>query len=420
MDEIVKIEENKFEIVRQSIREDFKNNAYVIEAIKAANASCFRSAIGSIWNATIDDLRRKIIYRSLEMFNKEMNPKKEIKKYDDFQDYVNDDELLEGAYKIGVIGWEAHKVLRTCKESRHLFDGHPASSEPTLLKTISIFEDCVKYVLSQECPPQIIDVDSYLAEMEKDSFDKSEIAISHALDDLPDIYKNKLSNMLFTRFVDEGCSSQFKNNCLSVSKILWNILPQDIIKQICNRVDTEINNGNKSRIDSSFEFINNVDEIKNLSTFARRYLLDPVIKKLNSNFGNFTIENDAVEFLEIYASYIPKDLVYEYVNGLTQTYVGMIGRSFNFARTDFYADLAAYKIPRMFEKFDPYAISCFKDVVKSNVSLKDRIKSSNVKLNRLRTLGKILIKQINETNENYEFLNCLITESEEQNFYKNL
>jgi hypothetical protein len=68
-----------------------------------------------------------------------------IKTYEDFQNRVNDDQLIEGAYQIGVIGWEASKVLKHAKETRHIFDGHPKSSDPSVLKVLVMMEDSIKY-----------------------------------------------------------------------------------------------------------------------------------------------------------------------------------------------------------------------------------------------------------------------------------
>lgn len=125
------------------VREDMRTNPYIIEAIRVLPVQGYRSAIGAFWNAVVDDLRNKIIFRSISLFNKETEIKREIKTYDDFQNLVNDDQLIEGAYKIGVIGWEAYKILKHSKESRHVFFGHPSSSEPSLIKVLSVIDDCI-------------------------------------------------------------------------------------------------------------------------------------------------------------------------------------------------------------------------------------------------------------------------------------
>ena len=45
------------------------------ETLKILTVGGYRSAIGSFWNAVVDDLRNKILFRSISMFNKEMKPR---------------------------------------------------------------------------------------------------------------------------------------------------------------------------------------------------------------------------------------------------------------------------------------------------------------------------------------------------------
>jgi hypothetical protein len=176
------------------IRPEMQNNPYIHEALRVLPVHGYRSAIGSIWNAVIDDLRNKVMFRSLSLFNKEICKKvgKECKTYEDFQEFVNDDVLIEGAYKIGVIGWEAQKVLKHSKETRHIFDGHPKSTEPSIIKVLAMLEDCTKYVLKEEYPLQIIDIDEYITTMGTGTYDRNTIGIENSLGELPDVYKNEL------------------------------------------------------------------------------------------------------------------------------------------------------------------------------------------------------------------------------------
>ena len=151
-----------------NVREEVMDNPYIKEALRVLPTGGYRSAIGSYWNAVVDDLRKKVIHRSLDLFNKELTLKRAIKTYEDFQDYVTDYDLIEGAFKIGVIGWEAKRMLNQARETRNVFDGHPASSEPNIFKVLDMITDCNKYVLSQEYPISIIDVDKYLSIMDSD------------------------------------------------------------------------------------------------------------------------------------------------------------------------------------------------------------------------------------------------------------
>ncbi len=227
-----------------NVREDAQDNPYLIEAIKVLPAGGYRSAIGCVWNAVVDDLRNKILYRSIDLFNSSVTLQRKVETYEDFQNHVNDDQLIDGAYKIGVIAWEASKILKHAKETRHVFDGHPKSSEPSLVKVLSMLDDCVKYVLSQPYAPKIIDIGAYLTQMAEPDYDRNEIAIENALLEFPEIYKNELANRLFTTYIHVSSSSILRSNIEFAAPILWDVLPREVKHQIVRRVDQEISAGN--------------------------------------------------------------------------------------------------------------------------------------------------------------------------------
>jgi hypothetical protein len=219
------------------VREDMRDNPYIQEALRVLPVQGYRSAIGAFWNAVVDDLRNKIMFRSVELFNKEVNVGRKIETYEDFQNYVNDDQLIEGAYKIGVIGWEAYKVLRHSKEARHIFCGHPKSSEPSLVKVLSVIDDCVKYVLNEEYPAEIINIDEYIENLKSDDFDRNEVAIENAVGDLPETYKNLLVNLLFTIHIQADSSSVLTSNIEFVASLFWKVLSKSVKIQVVHRID---------------------------------------------------------------------------------------------------------------------------------------------------------------------------------------
>ena len=281
-----------------------------------------------------------------------------------------------------------------------------------------MMEDCIKYVLSQPYPPQIIDVDAYIAKMGDPDFDSSEIGIQNAIDDLPEIYLKQLANMLFSKFVDNGCPSDLKNNIQAVSPIVWSQLTSELRDALAKRVDTEISRADQVTIGAAFDFIGIVDGYHYLTASSRRYLLGPIIAELDSGLDDFATENRCVEQLFPYAGFIPRDLIYQYVSSLTQTYVGRIGVSYYYNRTDFYADRAALKIPKMFERFDAYSIDCFVECVRENSTLRNRVLSNTVKMRRLRTLGNVLFSIMPAGYPKADFIQALIDESKEADFAK--
>lgn len=378
-----------------------------------------RSAIGSYWNAVADDLRRKIIHRSLDLFNKEVNPKKEIKTYEDFQNHLTDFELIDGAYKIGVISWEAQKLLHQARETRNIFDGHPDSSDPTLFKVFNMIADCNRYVLSQDYPLTIIDVNQYILTMDTDSYSKNEIAIEQAFTDLPEIYKSEMTNRLFTLYISDKASTRLKSNIELSYPILWKVISREIRQQIGKRYDKLVVEGNNDFIVKGTDLLTIVDGLRYVSAASRRILFEPAIKELEDNLDNWTEEGKSVKYLQRLGSNIPTDLLSRFVSALTLTYVGYKGGSYQYARTTFYSNSAAPKISEMFEKFDNSSTEAFIETIKSNDKLQQRIRYAG-QLNRLRTLGDILLNKPEIRADSKEFLELLVDIEKTKEFYSAL
>ena len=401
------------------VRSDMQDNPYIQEALRVLPAGGYRSAIGSFWNAVVDDLRNKIIFRSLNLFNKEIKIGHEIKTYDDFLNYVNDDQLIEGAYKIGVIGWEAYKLLKQSKEARHIFYGHPKSSDPSIIKVLSVIDDCIKYVLNEEYPVKIIDIDEYIDTLKTENYDRNEISIANALNDLPENYKNELLNRLFSIYISPDVSSILSSNIEFLSPLLWKVISKDIKIQITRRVDQEYPKGNLLKTQRAFNFINLVHANIYLSLNAKKYLLEPLIKNLKVNLDNWSVENEMVRKLSVYADIIPEELIDDYVSAITHTYVGTVGSSLQWARTDFYANGAACYIPDMFEAFNDRMIDSFISTLKTSDILKQRIKTPS-KIRRLRTLGTIALGKCSESYPQKNILQLLVDDTKELEFQKNI
>ncbi|WP_203288181.1 hypothetical protein [Metabacillus sp. cB07] len=402
-----------------NVREEMQDNPYIEEAIRVLPVGGYRSAIGAFWNAVVDDLRNKIIFRSTTLFNKEIELQREIKSYEDFQNYVNDDQLIEGAYKIGVIGWEASKVLRHAKETRHIFSGHPKSTDPSIIKVLAMMDDCIKYVLNEEYPMQIIDLEEYMSIMATEQYDRNAIGIENALGDLPEKYKNELANRLFTSYTHQNSSTVMRSNIEFCAPILWKVLSRQVKMQIIRRVDQQIISGNSTSIHLSFSFVETVGGNIYLTLNAKKYIIEPVINELFDNLDVFNVEDKCVKELERFAGSVPIELLYKYVNALTQTYIGHVGGSANYSRTDFYANGASIRIPGMFEKFDDAAADAFIDALKTNKKIKKRIKNP-AKLRRLRSLGNIVLERVSENYQDKSILLNLIDETKEKEFFESI
>ena len=402
-----------------NVREEVRDDPYLAEALKVLPVKGYRSAIGAYWNAVVDDLRNKILHRSIDLFNKEMQPKKKIEKYEDFQDHVTEYDLIEGAYKIGVLSWEARKLLHQARETRNIFYGHPKSSDPSLVKVLDLISDCNRYVLSEEYPPSIIDISTYLAQMDSGSYDQNEIAIEQAFSDLPSVYKSELSNRFYSAYVSENTSTDLRSNIEFCAPILWSVLTKEDKKQLGKRLDKEIVAGNKEKIDRGVGYIKLVEGMMYVSTTSRRIVFEPVIAELEENLDNWSTEGRLVRELRSLGTNIPANLIERYVSALTHTFVGYKGSSVQYSRTDFYSNAAANTINTMFHSFDNAAVDAFVKTVRGSEKLQRRIKSAG-QLARLRILGNILLEKAALDDDTSEFLELLVDEDSTGEFYESL
>jgi len=418
----ITIPQDKLEYLQReltNVREDYADNKYVKEAITVLAAGGLRSTIGSYWNAVVDDLRRKIMHRSIDLFNKEINPKKEIKTYEDFQNHLTDFELIDGAYKLGVISWEAHKLLHQARETRNIFDGHPDSSDPTLFKVFNMIADCNRYVLSQDYPLTIIDVNDYILTMDTDTFNKNEIAVEQAFTDLPEIYKNEMSNRLFTLYIGDNASTTLKSNIEFSYPVLWKVISKEIRQQIGKRFDKLIVEGNRDKIEKANNLLTIVQGLRYVSAASRKILFEPAIKDLEDNLDNWGAEGRAVQYLQRLGTNIPSEFIGRFVSALTLTYVGYKGGSYQYARTEFYSNAAAPRISEMFEKFDNASAEAFIETIKTNEKLQQRIKYTN-QLTRLRTLGNILLNKPEIREDTRDFIEALVDPDKTKDFFISL
>ncbi len=398
-----------------NVREDLQDSPYIIEALKVLPVGGYRSAIGQFWNAVVDDLRNKIIFRGVHLFNQEVSVGREIKTYEDFQNHVNDDQLIEGAYKTGVIGWEASKILRQAKETRHIFSGHPKSSDPSPLKVLAMMDDCIKYVLNQEYPTQLIDINDYLDILRSSDYDRNDIAIENAIGDLPEKYKSELANRLFSVYIHPDSPSTLIGNIEYMVPFLWRTLPKDVKVQVIRRIDQEYPKGNAVITERAFQFSAVVKATRYLSASARKYKISPIVEKLKNNLDEWAVEGECVKELMAFSEVIPNELQADYVSSLTLTYVGYVGSSSHYARRDFYSNAASPYIPKMFEKFNDAMIGEFVETIISSDVLRRRLESP-IKLRRLRNLGEICLERCSDSFEHIDILELLCDEDNEEGF----
>ena len=148
-------------------------------------------------------------------------------------------------------------------------------------------------------------------------------------------------------------------------------------------------------------------------------MFEPAIKHLEDNLDNWGIEGQAVSYLQRLGYNIPTEYLSRYVAALTLTYVGYRGNSYQYSRTAFYSDTAAPRISEMFEMFDNASTEAFIETMKTNTTLRSRIRSTG-QLYRLRTLGEILLNKPEIRDDLKSFLEVLVDTDATSDFFESI
>lgn len=402
-----------------NVREEVIENPHIAEAIRVLSVKGFRSAISSYWNAVVDDLRRKILHRSVDLFNKEVKPRHPVKAYDDFAEHVLDSDLIDGAYKIGILSLEAKKMLHKARDTRNIFGGHPGSSTPSIIKVLDLISDCNRYVLSQPYPPALIDVSEYLAELDSATFHRHNLAVEQAFSDLPDIYRHDLANRMYSSYTHPGSSLQLRGNIEFTAPILWRFLSREERLQIARRLDKDFVGGNKQKLDNGVAFIVLVGGLRYINDATRQTIYEPLVAGLETSLDAWGEEARYVQEIIRLGTNVPHALVGRLVAALTLTYVGHEGSSPRFNRTVFFSDAAAPMIASLFEHFDDASTEAFIETIRTNARLRQRIRGPN-QFQRLRLLGNTLWNKDNLREDHQTFIGLLLDKTRTEEFFRSV
>lgn len=255
--------------------------------------------------------------------------------------------------------------------------------------------------------------------MDSDNYNQNEIAIEQALSELPEIYKQELTNKLFSVYIRDNASTTLRSNIEYSFPILWKLLNKDIRKQIGKRYDQIVVEGENNKIERATDVLSYIDGFRYVSEPSRKIIYDPIIKQLEENLDDWGIEGQAMQKLERLGTVIPTDLVVRLVKAMTLTYVGYKGSSMRYSRTDFFSNSAAPRISRMFTNFDLNAVDAFIKTIRETQKLKNRIRHKG-QLDRLRSLGSIILHKQNLRDEQISFLELLVAEQKAEDFYEDI
>lgn len=125
----------------------------------ATSVGLFDGAINYVWNASINNLRKKVKDFGYNVVGQILQKQFEEKNIYD----MKDSELLELCLKINLISEEGYYFLDQCRDMRNNFSAaHPNMGLIDDRELVVYISRCAKYALSTTINPQGVDISDFM------------------------------------------------------------------------------------------------------------------------------------------------------------------------------------------------------------------------------------------------------------------
>ena len=165
--------------VLPSISEEQKSlSIYLSKYIAAVASGLFDAALNYLWNETIIELRKRVSKYDISYFydNAVNSPekRKNLSSEDDLIK-INDNELIEGSRKIGLVSEIGYKHLDYIRYMRNWVSAaHPNQNEITGLQLISWLETCIKEVICLPLSNGTLEIQKFLKNLKNNNVSDSD------------------------------------------------------------------------------------------------------------------------------------------------------------------------------------------------------------------------------------------------------
>ncbi|MBO8161954.1 MAG: hypothetical protein H0Z24_10030 [Thermosipho sp. (in: Bacteria)] len=208
---------------------------WIDKAIAVWEAGAYDSAYLYFWNRAMADLRTKIMAYGKEHL--EAIIKREIRDERDLVHLLDDKDLIDHCFELGIISEEAWFFLNKAREVRNHYSlAHHFDAPIDPIEAFNIIKNCIKYVLAHQVPAPGINLKDFLEKLKSED-------ISEHLAEFEAIYQeqavkivNITLNRLFDDFVAERSNHTYMNNILLLAPILWSRAESSVKERIGKRV----------------------------------------------------------------------------------------------------------------------------------------------------------------------------------------
>jgi hypothetical protein len=297
---------------------------YLERAKVAAEAGLYDAAVLYFWNESMNDLRRKVMSYGIEYFPYQQG--RHITGEDSLRENVNDYELIEGCYQLGIISKEAWFFLQQCREIRNQYTAaHLSDSQIDPLEAQNFIKNCVKYVLTHELPSPGFSIRNFMERLRNADVSQMLGEIEAGIKDQASEIRKALLNRLFDEYIDTACSSMLRSNIELVAPLVWEKVDDEGKLELGQRyVRVRVGPSQDAAL-LAFNFFKVVGGISAIPDAYRRPIFENYAKALiTAHFeaNNFRKEGPRAEDLLELRFDVPKDAAQVYTKAVILSFLG--------------------------------------------------------------------------------------------------
>lgn len=343
---------------------------FIVKMCVAISSGLFDGALNYMWNASINNLRKKIRFFGLNVIAKI--------KSTDFDEYslldLRDSELLTLCLSLNIISEDGYFFLDQCRDIRNNYSAaHPSSNSIDDRELINFISRCQKYALADSKNLKGVDIEQFLLIIKDKEFNKEQTkSWVKSISETHEAQRNSIFIMLHGIYCDPSSNQQARINSISICKKFSNKFSPNVISGILNDYQGYQNRGDEKRHKASMRFFELTDMFQHLHSADKHHIISKSCSNLldvHLSFNNFYNEPPFAERLyELSKKHeIPESAKNEFVVTITEC---IIGNRYGVSR----AALPYYE--DTIKNFTPIEINIFLNIPFGNTNLSRKLKSA--------------------------------------------
>ncbi|MDU4736904.1 hypothetical protein [Clostridium sp.] len=352
----------------------------------ATSVGLFDGAINYVWNASINNLRKKVKDFGYNVVGQILQKQFEEKDLFDMKDA----ELLELCLKINLISEEGFYFLDQCRDVRNNFSAaHPNMGLIDDRELIVYISRCAKYALATTINPKGVDISEFMKSVKASRFSEpqKEVWITR-LKNTHEAQRDIIFTMLHGIYCDSGSSEQTRLNSIDICTTFKEDFTSNTISELLNRHYEYQAKDKKDKYIASQQFFEKLGLIGYFTEIEKHNIVSKACSRLMSvhqAYDNFYNEPPFAErlFELTKSNEVPESAKEQFVRTVVTCYVG---NQWGQCR----AALGNYT--EMIKNFSPKEIEIMLKLEESNSVVANRIKSHS----NCRKQYKEAVKLINE------------------------